>query len=131
MNAGYLVLVGALLAGPAASADAVQQMLNEYRQQGVTTMSAQAGRELWERKFPKPGSGQLRSCTICHGDRPENPGKHARTGKLIEPMAASVNSKRFSDPRKIRKWFKRNCKWTLGRECSAQEQADILVFLSS
>ncbi|WP_456413517.1 DUF1924 domain-containing protein [Thiolapillus sp.] len=131
MNAGYLVLAGALLAGPAVSSDAIQQMFDEYRQQGVTTMNAQAGKALWEREFPNKGGGQLRSCTDCHGSRPENPGKHVRTGKPIEPMAVSANGKRFSDPGKIRKWFKRNCKWTLGRECSAQEQADILVFLSS
>ncbi len=69
-----------------------------------------AGRELWEHKFLKPGNGQLRSCAICHGGRPENPGKHARRGKSIEPMAASINRERFSDPRKIRKWLKQNCR---------------------
>jgi len=131
MNPRYIIFAGALLASSAASAGAIQQMFDEYRQQGVTTTSVQAGKELWEREFPSQGSGQLRSCTSCHGSRPEKPGKHVRTGKPIEPMAASINSKRFSDSKKIRKWFKRNCKWTLGRECSAQEQADILAFLSS
>ncbi|MFK5970948.1 MAG: DUF1924 domain-containing protein [Candidatus Marithrix sp.] len=31
----------------------------------------------------------------------------------------------------IRKWFKRNCKWTLGRECNAQEKGDILKFIQT
>jgi hypothetical protein len=56
-------------------------------------------------------------------------GKHAKTGKAIEPMAPSVNPKRLSDEKQIRKWFSRNCKWTLGRECTAQEQGDVLLYL--
>ena len=41
-------------------------------------------------------------------------------------MAPSVNPKRFTDLKKVEKWFRRNCKWTWGRECNAQEKADIL-----
>ncbi|MEA3244387.1 MAG: DUF1924 domain-containing protein, partial [Pseudomonadota bacterium] len=33
------------------------------------------------------------------------------------------------DGKKIEKWFKRNCKWTLGRECTAQEKADFLAYI--
>ena len=44
-------------------------------------------------------------------------------------MAPSVNPKRLTDRSKIEKWFKRNCKWTLGRECTPQEKGDILTFL--
>lgn len=46
-------------------------------------------------------------------------------------MAVSVNSERLSDAKKVKKWFRRNCKWTFGRECSAQEQADIFAWLNS
>lgn len=72
-----------------------------------------------------------RSCTSCHGDHPVNPGRHQKTGKPIKPMALSVNPDRYRDPEKVEKWFLRNCKWTFGRQCSLQEKADILTWLSS
>jgi len=31
----------------------------------------------------------------------------------------------------VAKWFRRNCKTVLGRECTAQEKGDILTYLSS
>jgi hypothetical protein len=52
-----------------------------------------------------------------------------KTGKRIEPMAVSVNPQRLGDMAKIEKWFRRNCKWTLGRACTAQEKGDLLSFL--
>ena len=72
-----------------------------------------------------------RSCTSCHGDDPTEMGKHVKTGKIIQPMALSVNGERYQDVKKIEKWFLRNCKWTFGRQCSAQEKADILSWLST
>jgi len=131
MNMRYLILFGTFGLCNLAAADTVQMMLDEYRQQGATDVKAQSAERLWTTEHTPGKGGQLRSCATCHGDDPRQPGKHVRTGKVIAPMAVSVNSKRFSDVKKIRKWFKRNCKWTLGRECSAQEQADILVWLNS
>jgi hypothetical protein len=72
-----------------------------------------------------------RSCASCHTSDPRNPGKHVTTGKAIKPMAPSVNARRFTDTKKIEKWFKRNCRWTLGRECNAQEKADLLSYLQT
>ncbi|MCP3687248.1 MAG: DUF1924 domain-containing protein [Gammaproteobacteria bacterium] len=72
-----------------------------------------------------------RSCTTCHGDHPAQTGKHVKTGKVIKPMAASVSSDRYQDSKKVEKWFLRNCKWTFGRQCSDQEKADILSWLSA
>ena len=46
-------------------------------------------------------------------------------------MAPSVNAARLSSRKQIEKWFKRNCKWTLGRECSAQEKGDLLAYLKT
>jgi mono/diheme cytochrome c family protein len=89
-----------------------------------------AGRSAWERQVPA-GDGEPRSCVTCHGSDPRQPGKHARTGKPIAAMAPSVESERFSDPAKANKWFTRNCKWTWGRLCSADEQADIKAYLYS
>ena len=93
--------------------------------------SVAEGEGLWNRTFVDGGTGQERSCALCHTSDPRQGGKHAKTGKPIEPMAPSVNPERLTDNRKIAKWFKRNCKWTLGRECTTQEQGDVLAFLRS
>ncbi len=93
--------------------------------------SAAAGEEFWNRTFVDTGSGQERRCASCHTSDPRQGGKHAKTGKPIAPMAPSVNPERLTDNRKIAKWFKRNCKWTLGRECTPREQGDLLAFLRS
>ena len=69
------------------------------------------------------------SCSSCHGAVPTQTGKHASTGKTIEPLAPAVNPARFTDPAKTEKWFRRNCKDVLGRECSAGEKADVLAWL--
>jgi len=112
-------------------ADAVNDMFDEYKQQGVSSTSEQAGESLWKKEFKDKKTGQSRSCTNCHGSDLKKKGKHVRTNKSIEPMAPSVNKESLIKVKKIKKWFKRNCKWTLGRECSAQEQADILTYLKN
>jgi hypothetical protein len=52
-----------------------------------------------------------------------------RTAKVIAPLAPAANPQRFTDPGKAEKWFRRNCKDVLTRECSAAEKADLLAFL--
>ncbi len=74
-------------------------------------------------------SDKLASCTACHSDTPSNPGRHAVTGKTIQPLSPSVNPERFSDPAKVEKWFKRNCKEVVGRLCSPAEKADFIQFV--
>ncbi len=58
-------------------------------------------------------------------------GKHVKTNKEIKPMTPSANPKRLTDAKKIEKWFKRNCKWTLGRVCTAREKADFLAYINN
>jgi hypothetical protein len=58
-------------------------------------------------------------------------GKHAKTNKAIEPMAPSVNPKRFSDPANVEKWFRRNCNDALGRACTTQDKGDFITYLLS
>jgi hypothetical protein len=119
-----------LLSLPAvAHAGAVETLLDKYRQQGVVEFSAIKGQTLWGFANQQVGDRGQRSCSDCHGTDLSQTGKHAKTGKRIEPMAPSVNSERLTDMAKIEKWFKRNCKWTLGRACSSQEKGDFLVFL--
>jgi cytochrome c len=69
------------------------------------------------------------SCSSCHGTTPTGTGKHASTGKAIQPLAPAANAERFADPAKTEKWFRRNCNDVLGRECSAGEKADVLAWL--
>lgn len=70
------------------------------------------------------------SCTSCHTEDIKALGK-SRAGKDIQPMAASVNPKRFTDPADVEKWFSRNCPDVLGRECSVTEKGDVLAYLLS
>ncbi len=118
------------LGGPAAwGADAVGDLQARYRSEGAGPFSAATGETLWKRKVDNAGG--TRSCTSCHGTDLRQPGRHARTGKTIKPMAPSANPARLSDAAKIEKWFTRNCKWTLGRACTPQEKGDVLSFLKS
>lgn len=83
------------------------------------------GEVLW---FASYGD-ESRDCTQCHGRDLTRPGEHIKTGKVIDPISPSVNPKRFTDRKKIEKWFKRNCKWVMGRECTASEKEDLLAYL--
>ncbi len=71
------------------------------------------------------------SCASCHGTPPTAEGKHASTGKPIAPLAPAFNPKAFTDTAKVDKWFRRNCKDVLARECSTGEKADVLAYLNS
>lgn len=76
------------------------------------------------------GKPETPSCTTCHTADPTAMGQ-ARTGKAIEPMAPRVNPVRFTDTAEAEKWFGRNCNSVIGRDCTAQEKADIVAWLAS
>jgi hypothetical protein len=78
-------------------------------------------------QFFKSRHGGDWSCSTCHTENPTAMGKHCVTEKAIEPMAPSVNPQRFTNPEKVEKWIKRNCKDVVKRECTAQEKGDVLV----
>ena len=121
-----LMFSSAFLTGlPASANSTVDQLLQTYQQQGAQTVDPEQGKKLW---YSKSGD---RSCTTCHNSSPDKMGKHARTGKLIKPMASSANPERFQDSKKVEKWFLRNCKWTLGCLCTVQEKANTLSWLNS
>lgn len=119
-----------LLLGTATQAFAgAAETLDRYRELGAGPFNAESGRALWiSSNSPKPGAA-ARSCADCHGTDLSLAGRHKRTGKRIEPMSPRVNPERLTDNRKIEKWFKRNCKWTLGRECTPQEKGDLILFI--
>lgn len=99
-------------------------MIEEFAGNAAVPFTTEAGNATW---VAKQTNG--RSCESCHGESLFATGSHYKTGKLIEPMAPSVNPERLTERRKINKWFLRNCKWTYGRECTAQEKGDILLWL--
>ena len=135
-------LVGQTTSHAAEGGSAIPEMMAKYEAEGGSNFSAEAGKKMWTQVIPFEKKGELikdRSCATCHNANPTTPGKHAKTGKEIAPMtlsAVSTNRKgeqepRFSKAKKIKKWFKRNCKWTYGRECTAQEKGDFLAFFKS
>ncbi|HHI92281.1 MAG TPA: DUF1924 domain-containing protein [Gammaproteobacteria bacterium] len=127
LRKGLLILsVTVPLAGQASVVDERQAA---YRASGAGPFSAQKGGQLWQREVVSTKDGRARSCTTCHGNDLRSTGKHTKTGKVIEPLSPAVNAERLSSAKKIRKWFKRNCKWTWGRECTPQEKGDLLSFI--
>lgn len=122
-----LILFG-LLATSTIQAGTVDHLLSEYGGAGAGPFDAAVGEALWSKESSSK-DGSKRACTSCHTSDLTKTGRHATTGKAIDPMAPSVNPKRLTERRQIEKWFKRNCKWTLGRECTAREKGDLLSFL--
>lgn len=110
-------------------ADTVDDRLAAYQAEGASDFSAARGKDMWFNTYSHAKADKPRSCTSCHTNNARVNGKHAKTGKPIKPMARSVNPERLTDVKKIEKWFKRNCKWTLDRECTAQEKGDFLSYL--
>ncbi|MDX8384398.1 MAG: DUF1924 domain-containing protein [Ghiorsea sp.] len=140
-----MIMVALLALTPAlAQANAIPEMMDKYKAAGASNFSAEAGKKMWTKEMPytsKKGEHITgRSCSTCHNAVPTTPGKHAKTGKVIPPMtqATQVENRRsgemkprFSSAKKIKKWFKRNCKWTYGRVCTAQEKGNFLMFFKS
>jgi len=121
---------GAAHAGP--DQDAI---VMRYEQAARTTdagfggFSAERGKAFFLDKHTG-GKAETPTCTTCHGKSPRKSGR-TRAGKEIKPMALSKSPKRFSDWKKVEKWFRRNCKNVLGRECTAAEKGDFLAFMTS
>ncbi|MCU7939618.1 MAG: DUF1924 domain-containing protein [gamma proteobacterium symbiont of Bathyaustriella thionipta] len=132
MNRKFISITALLFMMPFyAQADAVSELEANYQTQGAGPFSSVSGEAMWNKTFIDAKTGKKRNCATCHTIDLTKKGKHARTGKAIEPMAPSVNLKRLTRTKKIKKWFVRNCKWTLGRECSAQEKGDFLAFIKN
>ncbi len=120
------LLVSVPLSFSHAESTTVNNLFQDYAIQGANTADVEQGKQLWQKTFNKNGE---RSCASCHTKDLTQNGKHIKTNKDIKPMSPSANPERLTDGKKVNKWFKRNCKWTLGRECTAQEKADFLVYI--
>ena len=120
-----LFTANALAASPA-------ELLKGYsaeasRQQAGFTPSAQRGAAFYARSFGV--SAKMPSCTSCHTQDPAKAGRHVVTDKPIKPLSPAANPERFTDLAKADKWFGRNCKEVVGRDCTAAEKADLLAFV--
>ena len=119
----FMVAAGAVQAG------AVDTLQQEYKAAGAGPFSTAKGQQMWTGKHKNAESGKEFSCQTYHTEDLKKPGKHEKTGKVIDPLAPSVNKDRLTDVKFINKWFLRNCKQVLGRECTAQEKGDFLEYL--
>ena len=131
MKPMYLLLL--LAAATQAFAATPRELADGYageaaRQAPGFKASARRGAEFYAKRFAV--SDKMPACSACHTDSPTQPGRHAVTGKAIKPLAPQAEAARFSDPAKVEKWFRRNCSEVLGRECSAAEKADFILFVS-
>ena len=103
--------------------------LAKAQDKNFKSFSASRGQSLFSSR-PATGKPDTPSCTSCHTADPKGVGQ-TRAGKEIAPMALSSSPDRYTDPKKIEKWFRRNCKSVLGRVCTALEKGDFLTFMSS
>ena len=126
-----IVFVCAL--APASAGKSPKPVLNSYASEAKTSdpsfsgFSAERGEHLFRTNF-STGKPDTPSCTTCHTTDPRKIGQ-TRAGKDIEPMAASLSPKRYTDQEKTEKWFGRNCKNVLGRDCTASEKGDFITFM--
>jgi hypothetical protein len=113
-------------------AEQPQDFLTTFATQAKIDIAAFSGFDASRgEQFFKSYHGSDWSCSTCHSENPTAMGKHTVTKKDIKPMAPSANSERFTNTAKVEKWFKRNCKDVLKRECTAQEKGDVLTYLLS
>lgn len=96
---------------------------------GVASFSARRGESLFRTRWAG-GDARTASCTACHTDDPRQPGRNAKTGRPIKPVAVSVNPGRFTDAAKVEKQFARDCRSVLGRECTPLEKGDYITFMA-
>ncbi len=119
-----LLLACAVLAGQPAVAASPSSLLEALQTRSGTAASAERGRAFFTARH-----GGEWSCSSCHGQQPTATGRHALTGRGIGALAPAIDAERFTDEAKVEKWFRRNCKDVLSRECSAAEKADVLAWL--
>lgn len=122
-----MAALAASLCLPAHAADtSIAQQLAHWSTQAGQPGNAQRGQAFFNNRH-----GGEWSCSSCHGTPPTAAGRHASTGKTIDPLAPAANPRTFTESARVEKWFRRNCKDVLARECSPAEKADVLAYLMS
>jgi hypothetical protein len=129
----------ALLAAFSLTAQASQQWATQfakgYEAQAQTSnpkfvATEKAGREFYTKKVVVDGKDL--ACAACHTDNPAITGKHNVTGKAIQPLAPSANPNRFTSDRvKSEVGISKHCKDLYGKDCSVQDKANFLTYIST
>lgn len=117
------------LAAQPAFAETPNEILASIQKEAAGTPGFQGFSAARGESFFKAKHANEWSCASCHTENPAAPGKHAKTGKAIDPLAPSANAERFASPKKVEKWFKRNCNDVLDRVCTPQDKGDVLAYL--
>lgn len=126
------------LASPVASAadniSTAKQFADQYEvfaQKLDTKFKASVadGREFYTKKHSVKGKDI--SCSSCHTDNPTQKGKHAESGKEIQPLSPNTNPKRFAVLNKSEEGFVKHCNDILARNCTPQEKANYVTYLLS
>jgi hypothetical protein len=123
----FLAIIG--LRVNSAVAETPLEVLTMFKTEASGTPGFQGFSAERGEKFFKTKQKHNLSCSSCHTDNPAAQGKHSETDKIIKPLAPAANEERFTDLKKVAKWFKRNCNDVLDRECTAQEKGDVLSYL--
>ncbi len=119
------VPLSAALAGPDSP---ILQKYTELARQAdpeFSGFSAERGKALYFREVLR--DDKTMSCTTCHSADPLGSGKTPAFRK-IKPLAPAANPQRFTDAKKVEKWFRRNCEDVFARECTAQEKGDFITW---
>ena len=89
--------------------------------------SAERGKALYFQEQER--KGKTMSCATCHSKDPLASGRTPAM-RRIEPLAPAANAERFTDPKKVEKWFRRNCDDVFARACTAQEKGDFITWIT-
>ena len=127
-SGSVLALVAGLLT-QSAFAETPAEVLATFKAEATGTPGFQEFSATRGENFFKTKHNHNLSCSTCHTDNPAAQGKHSETDKIIKPLAPAANEERFTDMKKVAKWFKRNCNDVLDRECTAQEKGDVITYL--
>lgn len=122
-------VLGLMLAAQSVFAETPESVLATLKSEASGAPGFQGFSAARGETFFKTKHGGEWSCTSCHTENTAAEGKHAKTGKVIKPIAPSANAERFTDMAKVEKWFKRNCNDVLERVCTPQEKGDVLTYL--
>ena len=120
------LLLGLVLSAAQAADTTPQAQLDKWTVAAGRAGDVTKGDLVFNQKY-----GDVWSCSSCHNSPPTTKGKHASTSKPIQPLAPAFNAEAFTDNAKIDKWFKRNCRDVMKRECTPAEKLDVLAYLLS
>ena len=134
MMAAKQICIALMILGSAklAFAETPESIVSGYAAEAVKTTpgfspSAKRGQNFFTTEWGV--SQKMPNCTVCHSKNLKVGGKHVITDKHIAPLSPAANQERFTSAAKVEKWFKRNCKEVVGRECTAAEKADFIQFV--